>query len=177
MNSADAAEVVLSEAGQPLGYRAIAERILDKGLWQTEGLTPQATIHARLAVDIKDNGNASRFQRTAPGVFALRKWGLPEVAPRGEKPKPLQAADDQEKPPLAEAPVATAPALSTPAVGEGPKSRSSKPTPKTVLSFTDAAELVLEKYGDKHPMHYRAITEKALALGLAACRREAMVAG
>jgi len=31
-------------------------------------------------------------------------------------------------------------------------------------SFTDAAEKVLEKYGGREPMHYRAITEKALDL-------------
>lgn len=36
------------------------------------------------------------------------------------------------------------------------------------MSFTDAAEAVLEKYGGKQPMHYRAITEKALDLGLIA---------
>jgi len=32
-------------------------------------------------------------------------------------------------------------------------------------SFTDSAEKLLEKYGDKKPMHYRAITDKALELG------------
>ncbi|HEX8283780.1 MAG TPA: winged helix-turn-helix domain-containing protein [Pyrinomonadaceae bacterium] len=34
--------------------------------------------------------------------------------------------------------------------------------------FTDAAELVLDKYAGKSPMHYRAITDKALELGLIA---------
>lgn len=32
-------------------------------------------------------------------------------------------------------------------------------------SFTDSAEKVLEKFGKKRPMHYRAITDKALELG------------
>jgi len=32
-------------------------------------------------------------------------------------------------------------------------------------SFTDAAQKVLEQFGNKRPMHYRAITEKALELG------------
>ncbi|HBE79933.1 MAG TPA: restriction endonuclease [Firmicutes bacterium] len=36
------------------------------------------------------------------------------------------------------------------------------------LSFTDAAEHVLEKYGKKQPMHYKTITEKAIELGLIA---------
>ncbi len=34
-------------------------------------------------------------------------------------------------------------------------------------SFTDAAERVLEQFGNKKPMHYRQITEKALAKGWA----------
>lgn len=167
MNAIDAAAVVLSEAAEPLSYREIARRVLDKGLWQTDGLTPEATIHARLAVDIKDHGTASRFQRTAPGVFALRKWGLPEVAPRGKKDKapPAAVAEKQaaEKPapPMAEASESSA-GPTKPAA----KSPPAKAAPKSLLSFTDAAEHVLEKYGDKHPMHYRAITEKALALGL-----------
>ncbi len=32
-------------------------------------------------------------------------------------------------------------------------------------SFTDSAEKVLERFGDKRPMHYRTITEKALEMG------------
>ncbi len=37
---------------------------------------------------------------------------------------------------------------------------------KQTLSFTRAAEHVLERFGDKRPMHYRAITEKAMELDL-----------
>jgi restriction system protein len=40
--------------------------------------------------------------------------------------------------------------------------------PTSQMSFTDAAETVLEKYAGKKPMHYRAITEKSLELGLIA---------
>lgn len=32
-------------------------------------------------------------------------------------------------------------------------------------SFTDSAEKVLEQFGKKRPMHYRAITEKAMEMG------------
>ena len=37
---------------------------------QSTGNTPNATIHARLAVDIKKKGKNPRFVCTAPGVFA-----------------------------------------------------------------------------------------------------------
>jgi len=48
------------------------------------------------------------------------------------------------------------PPSDTPAKGEKPQGR---------YSFTDAAERVLEQFGNKRPMHYRTITTKALELG------------
>ena len=36
----------------------------------------------------------------------------------------------------------------------------------TALSFTNAAEKVLDEHANGKPMHYRAITERALELGL-----------
>jgi restriction system protein len=171
MNAIDAAEKVLAEAGTPLSYRAITTRVLEADLWQTKGRTPEATIHAQLAVDIANQGAASRFQRTAPGVFALRTWGLPEVAAKHAKPKPAaeteskstsatettSAADPEEIHAHASARVAGV--VSAPA-GE--------PAPKKVqsLSFMDAAELVLEVHSGGKPMHYRVITDKVLELGL-----------
>jgi restriction system protein len=170
MNAIDAVEVVLTEAGEPLGYREITRRILEHGLWQTAGLTPEATIHARLAVDIKDLGANSRFQRTGPGVFALRKWDLPEVAARGAKGKQAKAPVDESKPGDAQLPVAAAPGPDfVPLPKEEPLPlQNDKPLPKpsAALSFTDAAEVVLEQFGHKQPMHYKAITEKALAFSL-----------
>ena len=36
---------------------------------------------------------------------------------------------------------------------------------KTSFSFTDSAQMVLEQFADRQPMHYRAVTEKALEMG------------
>lgn len=113
----------------------ITERILDQQLWRTNARVPEQSIHAYLAVDIKNKGQDSKFQRTAPGTFALRNWGLPEVAPRTAKKDA---------------------ALKVP---------QSEPTPDT-LSFVGAAELILSQSSDRKPMHFRAITERALDLGL-----------
>jgi restriction system protein len=41
-----------------------------------------------------------------------------------------------------------------------------KPKPASTLSFTDAAEEVLQKHGRRSPMHYREITERAIESGL-----------
>ena len=170
MNAIDAVEAVLAEAGEPLGYWEITRRALEKGLWQTEGLTPDATIHARLAVDIKDLGAGSRFQRTGPGLFALRKWGLPEVAARGAKGKQTKTPADESKPGDAQLPAAAVPGPQDGPVAKeeplSPQNEKPRPKPTSALSFTDAAEAVLEQFGHQQPMHYRTITEKALALGL-----------
>jgi len=37
---------------------------------------------------------------------------------------------------------------------------------ETRYSFTDAAEIVLDQYADKRPMHYRDITDKIMDLDL-----------
>lgn len=123
-----AVETVLKEAGEPLHYGEITKRLLEHGLWTTTGRTPEATVNAQLAVDIKRRGENSKFRRADKGIFALRVWALANPHPQ---PAP-------------------------------------SPTPSTHLSFTDAAEKVLDKYADKAPMHYRAITEQALELGLIA---------
>jgi len=130
MDSLDATEQILREAAVPLHYHEITERILALNLWPTEGKTPDATINARLAVDIRKFGVRSRFMRTEPGIFALREWDLEEYA-LGEKASKPQTDDASQK-----------------------------------YSFTDAAELVLENYAEKSPMHYREITERILELDL-----------
>src|SRR5436853_5815625 len=84
--------------------RELANQILAHGLWKTSGLTPERTIDARIAVDIKEHGTASRFQRVSKGIYALRVWGLQEYvgkpfkkkehsqpnALRGKKIQPIQ---------------------------------------------------------------------------------------
>jgi restriction system protein len=62
-----AVQTVLSQAGVPLHYKEITDRVLSQGLWVTKGQTPDATINAQLAVDIKERGGASIFQRTDKG--------------------------------------------------------------------------------------------------------------
>ena len=171
MNAIDAAEKVLAEAGIPLSYREITTCVLEADLWQTKGKTPEATIHAQLAVDIANQGVASRFQRTAPGVFALRTWGLPEVAAKSAKPKPA-AETEIRSTTAAETTSVAAPedihAHASARVAGVVSAPADEPAPKEVksLSFMDAAELVLEVHSGGKPMHYRVLTEKVLELGL-----------
>jgi restriction system protein len=142
MRVVQAAEVVLEQAGEPLHVQELTRRVLQSGLWQTEGKTPDATLSARLGDDIKQHGTVSCFQRTAKNTFALRRWGLQEYTV-GSKPI-------------------------VPENGDGPP-RDAEPTapmPRQTMSFTEAAEQVLDRFADRKPMHYRAITQHALEVGL-----------
>lgn len=138
MNVLQAAKSVLQEAKKPLHYKEITRRMIDSGLWQTDGKTPDATVSSAITGDIKKNGIHALFQRTDDGVYALREWRLPGF----DAPNESADAEDGIYHPV--------PSISTP-----------KP-----LSFTDAAEQVLKQFGEGKPMHYREITRKALELNL-----------
>jgi hypothetical protein len=69
----DAAATVLAEAGEPLNTKDMVERMLAKGLWQTGGKTPAATIYAAILREITVKGDQSRFRKTERGKFGLVK--------------------------------------------------------------------------------------------------------
>ena len=73
MSGLDAAAKVLAEAGEPMNAKAIVEAMLAKGLWQTEGKTPAATIYSAMFREIKAKGDASRFRVAERGKFAVAK--------------------------------------------------------------------------------------------------------
>ncbi len=72
MNVQDAAIQILKDAGKPLHAKEIAERIMEAGLWSSDGKTPEATVSARLYSDIKKHGEQSTFVKVAPQIFFLR---------------------------------------------------------------------------------------------------------
>ena len=137
MNSNQAIQQVLEKCHQPLHYREITKRILENGTWQSEGKTPEATVNSKLALDIKEKGDVSIFQRVADGTYALRSWGLPHYD--GNKKR----TTTHDKAALTE-----------------------QNAQSTILTFNNAAEKVLEKYANEQPMHYEKITQKILELGL-----------
>ena len=69
----DAAAQVLTEAGEPLNTKTMVERMLAKGLWQTKGKTPAATIYAAIIREIAVKGDDSRFEKVDRGQFQIRK--------------------------------------------------------------------------------------------------------
>ncbi len=85
MNAREAANHVLSEAGEPLHVKEITRRILVDQSWKGSSKTPEATVHAAIAMDIKKKGEGSVFVRVEPATFGLREWGPgPGVEGRGK---------------------------------------------------------------------------------------------
>lgn len=77
----DIAYEILKEAGKPLHYREITDIAIKKGLLVTEGKTPWATMNAQLAMNIKNKGEESKFARSEPGQYVLKKSVTVKVEP------------------------------------------------------------------------------------------------
>jgi len=69
MSGLDAAAKVLAESKEPMSAKQIVETALAKGLWQTNGATPQATIYAAMIREIAAKGDKARFRKVARGRF------------------------------------------------------------------------------------------------------------
>ena len=70
----DAAAKVLGEAGQPMTCMEMIEAMSKKGLWTSpNGATPQATLYAAIAREIKVKGKDARFVKADRGKFASAK--------------------------------------------------------------------------------------------------------
>lgn len=81
MTFLEAAWKILTEASEPLHYRDITTRAVERDLIDTKGKTPARTMNAQLSTDI-GSGN-SRFVRVGRGVYGLSQWE------RGMEEEPL----------------------------------------------------------------------------------------
>ncbi|MDQ3780284.1 MAG: HTH domain-containing protein [Chloroflexota bacterium] len=141
-NLLDEMESVLRDAGESLYYGALAERLLSRGQWITKSNTPGAVVNVSVSRDLKAHGDQSRFIRDQKrkGYIALR-----------QSPPSTDDSDD------------ASPTGKKRPKGGSARSRSGDPTG---MSFADAAEHVLDRFGNRKPMHYTKIAEKALERGL-----------
>jgi len=60
---------VLKDAKAPMDCKAIVEKVLAKGRWQTKGKTPAATLYAAIIREIAAKGKNARFRKTERGMF------------------------------------------------------------------------------------------------------------
>ena len=138
MSFVEAAAHLLQDG--PLHYNELTRKAISHGLIETAGKTPEATMHARILIDIKNRasrGDAPRFRKSGKGIFELAARPVP---PPSRKPLGDGLAGTH---PLDEP-------TSHPATTRGP------------MSFAEAAAHLLQG----GPLHYRVLTDKAIAQGL-----------
>lgn len=75
LSGLDAAAKILAAAAEPLSARAVVDRMLAEGLWNTKGKTPAATIYVAMLREMKAKGEASRFRMPEPGQFTAAAAG------------------------------------------------------------------------------------------------------
>ncbi|MEW6446064.1 MAG: HTH domain-containing protein [Pseudomonadota bacterium] len=63
----------LREEARALHYTEIAELVLSKNYYKTDGATPAATVNAHISSSIKNDGEQSPFLRVDRGTFTLRQ--------------------------------------------------------------------------------------------------------
>ena len=88
-----AVEQVLRDSGQPLHSRDITEKILNSGLWESKGETPERTVYGGLLKDIQKKEDKSLFIQVAPSIFSLRENELQQILPDEASVKPFNPSD------------------------------------------------------------------------------------
>lgn len=74
MTFTEAAAHVLKLVGKPLHYKEITDVAIEKGLLSHVGKSPEVTMGARLAAQVKKASKDNPLTRVKPGVFALSDW-------------------------------------------------------------------------------------------------------
>ena len=85
MSLLDSVYLLLQESASPMRPKELAAALIQWGMWQSQGKTPDATVGARIYEDIKKHGNQSRFIKAAEGLFALNPNVKIELSDSGEK--------------------------------------------------------------------------------------------
>lgn len=80
----DAAARVLDQTRgrEPLSYRTITDRAIEKGYLASSGKTPASTMYVQLVHDVKrraERGDDPRFSRFPEGRFGLATWNEDEL--------------------------------------------------------------------------------------------------
>lgn len=107
----DVAYRILQDTRKPMHSNEIAKLAVERGLLNTTGKTPWATMNAQLVVDINKNGTQSRFVKTSPSTFYINESLLsntvtPEEKQELKKQTTISKVSSRQKGDIAEARVA-----------------------------------------------------------------------
>ena len=71
MSGLDAAAKVLADSPEPMRCQAIADSVIAKGWWKTNGKTPAATLYSAMLREIQTLKGKARFKKMDRGLFAF----------------------------------------------------------------------------------------------------------
>ncbi len=90
MNLLDLIESILRKEARALTSWELVAKIQNSYPAALTGKTPNKTVNARISEDLKINGTTSKFSRVNSSQFALREWGLAEVAVPERRIAPIE---------------------------------------------------------------------------------------
>lgn len=90
----NAAIEILKEVKTALHYKEITRLALEKGILETDGATPDASMNAQIITDMKKKGKASDFIKTAPSTYNLNPDKL--IITAKKKAKEKESEQDEE---------------------------------------------------------------------------------
>lgn len=79
MTFTEAAAHVLRLVGKPLHYKEITDVAIERGFLSHVGKSPEVTMGARLAAQVKKAASDDPLARVKPGVFALSEWSEEKI--------------------------------------------------------------------------------------------------
>lgn len=136
MNILDAVCLVLHQAGEPLHYRDITQRLIGQGLWRTSSPEPEKLLLSIITRHIRQDPRNARIHRFDWGVYGLR-------------PEPASIRD-----------------LVDPPKPSAPPTLDELEIPEDMSHFSSVAVKVLAEAGPDVPLHYTEIARRAIARGL-----------
>ncbi|MHB9032377.1 MAG: winged helix-turn-helix domain-containing protein [Anaerolineae bacterium] len=143
MNFAEAAIAVLAEAGTPLHFRDITQRVIEQQLVEIQGQTPWNSMNGALRRVIRAQGKSSPVISLGDGRFALRAWNLP-----GEE---IMLADEEDE--ETQEPKVAGSITISPRVQEGVKSGLRSLVSQGLASARQIAGLMVPIAPEYKPLH------------------------
>lgn len=78
---------ILKEANKPLHTKEITKLALEKGILETDGKTPDASMSSSIIINIRNNKEKADFVKTGPSTFKLNENRVEEVSIIEEEPE------------------------------------------------------------------------------------------
>jgi hypothetical protein len=162
--------LILKEAGEPLHYQDIADRLIRRGVWTTKSSDPHKVLDSFLASYIRQDPKNARIHRFDWGIYGLKPEvkSLAQIAVQtaSERRFQFRSIDDTLMLPRPPMPRFKSKHRSLSPQSKPKKAPKIKKPPTPTCDYPDAAEKVLHANSNRTLMIYQEIAIEARRLGL-----------